>query len=67
MQNISIDLRSIYPCVCLANSEHKKIRMAVFVSDKIDFRRSSITKDKGEMSNDKRVISSRRHINYKCV
>jgi len=45
-----------------SSCKHNKAGVALFISDKVDFRTRSIIKDK--ISNDERVKSSRRPNNY---
>ena len=44
-----------------ANGNQKKVDVAIFISDKIDFKPKRITRDKEGHYNDKGISTSRRH------
>ena len=50
-----------------ANGNQKKPGVAILVSDKVDFKIKTITRDRGTPYNDQRINPKRRYNNYKCL
>ena len=50
-----------------ANGNQKKAGVAVLVSDKIDFKIKTVTREGGTLHNDQRINPRRRYNNYKCL
>ena len=54
-------MKEILKKVFHTNGNHKKAGVAILVSDKIDFKIKTVTRDKGHHFNDQRIDSRRRY------
>ena len=50
-----------------ANRDQKKARVAILISDKVDFKTKAVKRDKEGLHNDQRINPRRRYNNYKYI